>query len=155
MITQGYSKNGVLRTTLISMQACKKPLRIYLFQSYLLSLALQRLPRPEEMWHHPDRSTLVGFLKELRGDEGAMRSQRLVVLLTEEAYLFEGGYDETDGCQLGSRVGDLIFETCKTLHREDVNNNNIGFFYSVLENFLSILKTCGLKRRRLLWGIGQ
>ena len=63
----------------------------------LFSFGSLGFSRPEQMGAHLNSATLVWFLEQLGGCQGALGPQRVVVLLAEALHLLQGADDQADG----------------------------------------------------------
>lgn len=76
--------------------------------THLLAIFIGAAARPEEVGADADSSTLVGLLQQLGGSQRTLGPQRLVVFLAEAPHSLKGSDNQSDGCQLGFGVADLI-----------------------------------------------
>ena len=63
----------------------------------LFSFGSLGFSRPEQMGADLNPATLVGFLQQLGGRQGALGPQGVVVLLAEALHLLQGADDQADG----------------------------------------------------------
>lgn len=83
--------------------------------TYLLAVSVRVPDGPEEVGAGAHGSALVRLLEQLGRGQGALRPQRLVVLLAEALHPLERADDQRDGRQLRLRIADLVFVQRKRL----------------------------------------
>lgn len=83
--------------------------------TYLLAVSVCVPDGPEEVGAGAHGSALVRLLEQLGRGQGALRPQRLVVLLAEALHPLERADDQRDGRELRLGIADLVFVQRKRL----------------------------------------
>lgn len=111
------------------LQALHHPLAVV----RLLAVASLRLAAPEQVRTRGHSPALIRFFEELAGRQRALRPQRLRVLLRKAADLLQSAHDQSNGGQLGLRVGYLVLVQREGLGHELVRNGLVVLKFYLID----------------------